>query len=51
MSVISARSVIPHRRWWIGVLLGSGILVNYFDRITLSVAAPQLQQEFGLGPA
>jgi len=43
--------VIPHRRWWIGVLLGSGILVNYFDRITLSVAAPQLQQEFGLSPA
>src|SRR6266852_2793056 len=51
MSVSSGRSVIPHRRWWIGVLLGSGILVNYFDRITLSVAAPQLQQEFGLSPA
>jgi len=32
------------------VLLGSGILVNYFDRINLSVAAPQLQQEFGLSP-
>ncbi len=42
---------VPHRRWWIGVLLGSGILVNYFDRITLSVAAPQLQQEFGLNAA
>ena len=51
MSVSSARSMVPHHRWWIGVLLGSGILVNYFDRITLSVAAPQLQQEFGLGPA
>jgi ACS family D-galactonate transporter-like MFS transporter len=51
MSPSAARSVIPHRRWWIGVLLGSGILVNYFDRITLSVAAPQLQQEFDLGPA
>src|SRR6266446_25504 len=51
MSLSAAQSVIPHRRWWIGVLLGSGILVNYFDRITLSVAAPQLQQEFDLGPA
>ena len=44
-------SPVTHRRWWIGVLLGSGILVNYFDRIALSVAAPQLQQEFGLDAA
>jgi sugar phosphate permease len=29
-------------------LLGFGVLVNYFDRINLSVAAPQLKQEFGL---
>ncbi|WP_293765467.1 MFS transporter [uncultured Aquitalea sp.] len=36
------------RRWRIGALLGVGILVNYFDRISLSVAAPQLQQEFHL---
>ncbi|HME37932.1 MAG TPA: MFS transporter [Steroidobacteraceae bacterium] len=27
------------------------MLVNYIDRINLSVAAPQLQQEFGLGNA
>ena len=39
---------IPRRRWGIGVLLGAGILVNYFDRINLSVSAPQLQHEFGL---
>jgi ACS family D-galactonate transporter-like MFS transporter len=45
------RPTVSHRRWWIGVLLGSGILVNYFDRITLSVAAPQLQQEFSLDAA
>ncbi|WP_062789026.1 MFS transporter [Aquitalea pelogenes] len=42
----------PHRstprRWRIGGLLGIGVLVNYFDRISLSVAAPQLQQEFHL---
>jgi len=35
-------------RWGIGVLLGAGVLINYFDRINLSVGAPQLQQEFGL---
>ena len=41
---------IPGRRWTIGVLLGVGILINYFDRINISVAAPQLQKEFGLSP-
>ena len=35
-------------RWRIGGLLGAGVLINYFDRISLSVAAPQLQQDFGL---
>jgi MFS family permease len=35
-------------RWRIGGLLGVGVLINYFDRISLSVAAPQLQQDFGL---
>ncbi|HJU50625.1 MAG TPA: MFS transporter [Pseudogulbenkiania sp.] len=39
---------VPTRRWRIGALLGIGVLVNYFDRISLSVAAPQLQQEFHL---
>jgi ACS family D-galactonate transporter-like MFS transporter len=39
---------IPRVRWGIGVLLGVGVLVNYFDRINLSVAAPQLKHQFGL---
>jgi sugar phosphate permease len=39
---------IPRRRWGIGVLLGIGILVNYIDRLNLSVAAPDLQAEFHL---
>src|SRR5271167_2646374 len=43
--------VIGRRRWTIGILLGVGILINYFDRVNISVAAPQLQQEFGLTPA
>ena len=42
---------IGRRRWTIGVLLGVGILINYFDRVNISVAAPQLSQEFGLTPA
>jgi len=41
---------VPHRRWTIGVLLGAGVLVNYIDRISLSVAAPQLQRDFHLSP-
>jgi ACS family D-galactonate transporter-like MFS transporter len=41
---------IPRRRWGVGVLLGSGILVSFLDRINLSVAAPQLQKVFDLGP-
>src|SRR5258708_37931217 len=43
--------IVGRRRWGIGVLLGAGILINYFDRVNLSAAAPQLQQEFGLTPA
>ena len=35
---------VGRRRWTIGVLLGVGILINYFDRVNISVAAPQLQQ-------
>ena len=41
----------PRRRWGIGVLLGSGILVSFLDRVNLSAAAPQLAREFKLGPA
>ena len=40
-----------NRRWWIGGLLAIGVLVNYFDRVNLTVAGPLLQTEFGIGPA
>lgn len=36
------------RRWKIALLLGFGVLVNYFDRINLSVAQDALHQEFGI---
>lgn len=35
-------------RWWIGLLLGFGILINYFDRVNLSVAHPDLTRQFGV---
>ncbi|KAF1043454.1 MFS transporter [Xylophilus sp.] len=41
---------VPNRRWRIGALLGIGVLVNYLDRISLSVAAPQISTEFNLSP-
>ncbi len=30
--------IVGRRRWAIGLLLGAGILINYFDRVNISVA-------------
>lgn len=35
-------------RWRIGILLGFGVLVNYIDRVNLSVATPAIANEFGV---
>lgn len=35
-------------RWGISVLLSLGIIVNYFDRINISIATKPLMDEFGL---
>jgi sugar phosphate permease len=45
-----AQRNVPKRRWGIGLLFGVGILINYFDRVNLSVAGPQLQKELHFGP-
>lgn len=45
-----AAQPLPHLRWWIGGLLGTGVLINYFDRISISVAGPQLEHTFALTP-
>jgi len=37
-------------RWTIGVLLGVGVLVNYFDRVNLSVSHDALVGTFGITP-
>ncbi len=38
-------------RWTIGLLLGLGVLVNYFDRVNLSVSHAALVHDFGISPA
>jgi sugar phosphate permease len=39
---------IPRRRWRIAWLLGLGVLVNYFDRVNLSVSQAALYTTFGI---
>ncbi len=39
---------VPNRRWRIGAVLALGVLINYFDRVALPVAVPQLQHDMGL---
>ncbi len=39
---------VPRRRWTIGLLLGAGVMVNYFDRVNLSVCQDALHAEFGI---
>ncbi|HZR40766.1 MAG TPA: MFS transporter, partial [Ktedonobacteraceae bacterium] len=35
-------------RWGIAILLGAGIVINYFDRVNISVALTPVQQQFHL---
>ena len=39
---------VPRRRWRIAWLLGLGVLVNYFDRVNLSVSHDALYTTFGI---
>jgi len=45
---VSRNSSVPRRRWRIALLLGLGVLVNFFDRINLSVSRDALHVSFGL---
>jgi MFS family permease len=38
----------PHRRWRIAVLLGIGVLINFFDRVNVSVAFDALHSAWGI---
>src|ERR1700749_3120693 len=40
--------LLPWRRWRIAWLLGLGVLVNYFDRVNLSVSHDALVSAFGI---
>lgn len=42
------RKTLPRRRWRIAWLLGIGVLVNYFDRVNLSVSHSALFAAFGV---
>ncbi len=43
-------AIVPRRRWGIALLLGFGVLVNYFDRVNLSVSQDALRAAFGISP-
>ena len=45
---VPAASHVPRRRWGIALLLGFGVLVNYFDRVNLSVSQQALTTAFGM---
>jgi MFS transporter, ACS family, D-galactonate transporter len=47
-SELIASRAVPRRRWGIAALLGFGILVNYFDRVNLSVSRDALRDAFGI---
>ena len=44
----SSRPRDPGRRWRIAWLLGFGVLINYFDRVNLSVSHAALYSAFGI---
>jgi ACS family D-galactonate transporter-like MFS transporter len=44
----NASGTVPRRRWGIACLLGFGVLVNYFDRVNLSVSQDALHATFGI---
>jgi MFS transporter, ACS family, D-galactonate transporter len=39
---------VPRRRWVIACVLGLGVLVNYFDRVNISVSQDALHAAFGI---
>ena len=50
---LTARPIAPalhRRRWGIAWLLSFGVLVNYFDRVNLSVSQDALRAAFGISP-
>src|ERR1700687_42939 len=46
MAADPGRRSIPSLRWWIGGVLFASTVINYVDRQTLSLLAPNLKQDF-----
>ena len=44
----AAKAQAPRQRWGIALLLGFGVLVNYFDRVNLSISQEALHAAFGI---
>ena len=47
-SILEGQVKLPRRSWQIAWLLGLGVLVNYFDRVNLSVSHDSLVAAFGI---
>jgi sugar phosphate permease len=47
-TVASPIQPVPRRRWGVAFLLGFGVLINYFDRVNLSVSQEALHNAFGI---
>jgi MFS family permease len=47
-SASEAPAHAPHRRWRIAILLGIGVLINFFDRVNISVAHDALRDAWGI---
>ena len=45
------RKRVGNLRWGIAILLGIGIVINYFDRTNISVATKPFEQAFHLSAA
>ncbi|CAA7602675.1 Major facilitator superfamily transporter [Acididesulfobacillus acetoxydans] len=43
----SAKTPKGHVRWGIGILLGTGVVVNYLDRTNISVAGEKMASQYG----
>ncbi len=48
MSATAQRTQIPHLRWYIIGLVFLATLINYIDRLTISVLAPVIRADLGL---
>jgi MFS family permease len=46
--IVPDQERVPRRRWGIAVLLGMGVLVNYLDRVNISVSHDALRDTFGI---